>query len=310
MDAPTVMVLAIVFDVCFGDPRWLPHPVQAVGAAYAALDTLADRLGWRTRRFGALGVVLVAGGSGLLVYGVSHVPGWLGMLASLYFAYAGLALGGLLRHGRRAARYLEAEDLPAARQAVGGLVSRDVTGADAPALWRALAESVAENANDAFVAPLFWLAIGGPGLLWAYKAVSTADSMWGYRTERHGLLGWFGARADDVMAWLPARLTVMVMLPAAWLLGAGRDVSLHRIVADARKSASPNAGWPMAAAAWLCGCSMGGPSLYFGQVVHKPEMGPHGTAWNAKRFALLTRIVLLTCVIVSVITFSFMKWSW
>ena len=202
--------------------------------------------------------------------------------------------------GRRG--LLAQNDIEAARAAVAGLVSRDVSGLETADLWRALAESVAENANDAFVAPLFWLVLGGPAGLWAYKAVSTADSMWGYRTDRYHDFGWFAARADDVLAWLPARLTVLAMLPAAWSLGAGGGVLLRDIVVDAHKSASPNAGWPMAAAAWLCGGGMGGPSVYFGKLVEKPRLGPACGLWDARRFSLLSRVVLLTGVIVAVVT--------
>ncbi|MEA4856566.1 MAG: CobD/CbiB family cobalamin biosynthesis protein [Solidesulfovibrio sp.] len=291
MSETLLLLLAVALDLLCGDPPRLPHPVRAIGAAYAGLDRLADGLGWRNRLFGAAGVLLVAAASAGLVRGLAGLP-LVGWLAGLYFAYAGLALGGLLREGRRAARFLEANRTEDARAVVAGLVSRDVSALDADGLWRALAESVAENANDAFVAPLFWLAVSGPAGLWAYKAVSTADSMWGYRTPRYVRLGFFAARADDVLAWLPARLTVGAMWCAAWLLGLGRAVRLADVRRDARKSASPNAGWPMAAAAWLCGAAMGGEATYFGARVIKPIMGPPGAAWNAARYAKLDRMVV------------------
>ncbi|MHC1788411.1 adenosylcobinamide-phosphate synthase CbiB [Solidesulfovibrio sp.] len=293
-----LLPLAVGLDLLFGDPAGWPHPVRGIGWAYARCDALADRLGRRSRVFGAICVLAVAGGSAGLVWAASLLPG-LGPLCALYFAYAGLALGSLLAEGRRAARFLIAGDLEAARTAVGGLVSRDVAELNAPALWRALAESVAENANDGFVAPLFWLAVAGPAGLWAYKAVSTADSMWGYRTPRYRELGWFGARADDALAWIPARLTVAGLWLGARLLGLGRGVRLADIARDAAKSASPNAGWPMAAAAWLCGGGMGGPARYFGAVVEKPRLGPAAGSWDAPRYAKLSRMVLLTGFIIS-----------
>jgi adenosylcobinamide-phosphate synthase len=301
MNTSLLAAAAVLFDLILGDPPRLPHPVRAIGAAYAALDALADRLGWRTRCFGTCCVLAVAAASCAIVYGATRLPG-LGWLFALYFAYAGLAMGGLLREGRRAARFLKNNDPEGARQVVAELVSRDVSGLDAAGLWRALAETMAENANDAFVAPLFWLVLAGPGGLWVYKAVSTADSMWGYRTDRYLLLGWFGARADDVMAWLPARLTACVMLLAAPLLGLGKGVLLRDITADAKKSASPNAGWPMATAAWLCGGHMGGPSVYFGKLVEKPGLGPRNGCWDANRFSLLVQLILSTGIIVAVLT--------
>lgn len=304
MPTPVLILLAVLADLVLGDPPRLPHPVRWQGAAYARLDALADRLGRRDRLFGTVCVLAVAGISGGAVWLSARLPG-LGWLFGLYFAYAGLALGGLLREGRRAARLLAAGDTEAARRVVAGLVSRDVSAAGPRDLWRALAESVAENANDAFVAPLFWLAIGGPAGLWVYKAVSTADSMWGYRTVRHGRLGWFGARADDVLAYLPARLTAVALVLAACCLGVGRGVSWRAIARDAAKSPSPNAGWPMAAAAWLCDAAMGGPTVYFGAVVHKPVLGPSGQAWDAKRYATLSSMVLVAGAIITLITVFF-----
>jgi len=296
---PTVLLpLAVGLDLLLGDPAGWPHPVRAIGWCYDRLDALADRLGRRSRLFGAMSVCAVAGAGAALVWGASLLP-VLGPLCALYFAYAGLALGSLLAEARRAAHFLDAGDLEAARSVVGGLVSRETGELDAPQLRRALAESVAENANDGFVAPLFWLALAGPAGLWAYKAVSTADSMWGYRTPRHEALGWFGARADDVLAFAPARLTVAGLWLAAKLLGVGRGVKLSAIAGDARKSASPNAGWPMAAAAWLCGGGMGGASRYFGQIVAKPRFGPESGQWDAGRLRLLSRMVLLTGCIVA-----------
>ena len=300
---PTMLLpLAVVLDLLLGDPPGWPHPVRAIGWGYARLDVLADRLGWRNRLFGALCVLVLAGGSAVVVWAAGSLP-FFGSLAALYFAYAGLALGSLLAEARRAARFLIAGDMEAARAAVGGLVSRDTAALDAPDLWRALAESVAENANDGFTAPLCWLALGGPAGLWAYKAVSTADSMWGYRTARYQALGWFGARADDVLAFVPARLTVAGLWLAARLLGRGQGVKFGDIARDARKSASPNAGWPMAAAAWLCGGGMGGPSRYFDRIVEKPRLGPQAGQWNAERMRLLSRMVLFTGCIVAMAIF-------
>lgn len=300
---PTMLLpLAVVLDLLLGDPPGWPHPVRAIGWGYARLDALADRMDWRNRLFGAICVIFLAGGSAVVVWAACSLP-FFGPLAALYFAYAGLALGSLLTEARRAARFLMSGDLDAARTAVGGLVSRDTTALEAPELWRALAESVAENANDGFTAPLCWLALGGPAGLWAYKAVSTADSMWGYRTVRHEALGWFGARADDVLAYIPARLTVAGLWLAARLLGRGQGVKLGDIARDARKSASPNAGWPMAAAAWLCGGGMGGPSRYFDRIVDKPRLGPRAGQWNAERMRLLSRMVLLTGCIVAMAIF-------
>ena len=377
------------------------------------------------------GICLVSAATAALL---CALPSFWGTLCALYLAWAGLALGGLIREGKKALALIAAaqdapDKLPEARHAVAMLVSRDVHGMDVPDLYRSLAESLSENLNDAFVAPFFWLCAGGPIALWLYKSVSTMDSMWGYTNERFLYLGRASARLDDVLAYLPARLCVCIMLLAVWIekrlrslralvqcaqrqktlnprlhghdarerhkydsqglqennLGelhehgtqklhdydarklCGYDAQgLHdydarqneyfvthdastatvipaqagiqslskiatecyqpkkdtasltpphknkrpsafcmtksmtegamiwlkkifslqnwpgwRIVAvQAKQSASPNAGWPMATAAWLLGGRCGGPTPYEGRMVDKPIMGPQSGAWN------------------------------
>ncbi|NHZ47329.1 CobD/CbiB family cobalamin biosynthesis protein, partial [Nitratidesulfovibrio liaohensis] len=225
-----------------------------------------------------LAVMAVAGGVALAVWGLVRLPvlaPWLGALVAVYFAWAGLALGSLLREGRRTLHAIEHGTLDEARTAVSMLVSRDTAQLDRPDLRRALAETLAENFNDGFVAPFFWLLLGGPAGLWGYKAVSTMDSMWGYRTEEWCDLGRACARLDDVLAWVPARLSALFLWLSAPLAKVrGGWQGFGRMARDARSMESPNAGWPMSAAAWLHGAPMGGPTPYFGVVKHKPVLGP------------------------------------
>lgn len=291
MNATLYLIVPVLLDLALGDPGGWPHPVKTVGETLDILDRLADRRGWRARWFGAAAVIGLAFSVFWFVVALGRVPG-AGIVISVYLAYAGLALGGLWRETRKAARLLAKGDLAEARLAVGRLVSRDTSVMDEGALRRALAETLSENLNDAFVAPLCYLALGGPPLLWAYKVVSTADSMWGYRTPRYERLGWFGARADDVMAWLPARLTAWCLFLAGKLMGLGPSASMNRIAADAGRTKSPNAGWPMAAAAWMLGAPMGGPGVYFGVVVDKPRLGPETGEWDDARLVSLGRLVL------------------
>ncbi len=286
--------LALLLDLWLGDPRGLPHPVCGVGRVLRRAEAFARRHadglpeGARPaalRRAGVLAVVAVAGGVALVVWGMIRLPlfaPWLGALAAVYFAWAGLALGSLLREGQRTLHAIEHGTLDEARTAVSMLVSRDTAQLDRPDLRRALAETLAENFNDGFVAPLFWLLLGGPAALWGYKAVSTMDSMWGYRTEAWCDLGRACARLDDVLAWLPARLaTLFLWLSAPLALkdgGHGGWRGFGPMARDARSMESPNAGWPMSAAAWLHGAPMGGPTPYFGVVKHKPVLGPRPDA--------------------------------
>ncbi|TVM36770.1 adenosylcobinamide-phosphate synthase CbiB [Oceanidesulfovibrio marinus] len=312
-----VPVLALVLDILIGDPRWLPHPVVGLGRLAAWWERLARRMpasGTNAGAFlaGALGMVLLAGGAGWAAWRLSGL-GYAGPLLALYLSWSGLALGGLLREAHAAFRAVETGSIGEGRAAVAMLVSRDTTALDAPSLRKALAETLAENLNDGLVAPFFYLVLLGPGGLWAYKAVSTLDSMWGYRTPEYAWFGKAAARMDDVLAFIPARLTALGMVLAAALAGpVGPSFgSIARIVRgvrrDARKTSSPNAGWPMAAAAWIFGATMGGDAIYFGAWVPKPVLGPAeghvelsaegpGKEWTRERFVGLLRLCFMAGV--------------
>lgn len=286
-------MVVVCLDLLLGDPPGWPHPVRLIGAALSALEGLAQPLGERAKRVfgGAVAVLLPLGMAGA-VWLLQQLPG-VGWLAGLYFGFAGLALGQLLREARAVAKLADDGKIDQARQAVSYLVSRDTTNFDAPAVRRTLAETVSENFNDAFVAPLFYLCLGGPPLMWLYKAISTMDSMWGYKTERYNALGWAGARADDVLAWVPARLSAAVLVGAGFCLGLGARRAAVHVRADAAKMASPNAGWPMAACAWLLDAPMGGPATYFGVAMRKPALGPLAGEWTARHIRTLLRLILL-----------------
>ncbi len=284
-------VLATVLDLLLGDPHRLPHPVRLIGRWLDWLERHAREWVLGLKSSGALCVVLTAGGAWAVVEFLTGLR-YLGMILTLYFAYAGLALGELLDEGRDALELIEEGSLDEAREAVGGLVSRDTSGLDEAELRKTLAETMSENLCDGFVAPAFYLILGGPALMWAYKAVSTMDSMWGYRTERYQDLGWAAARADDLLAYVPARLTALFLLLAGAVLRLPWLEALRHVPAEARTMDSPNAGWPMSTCAWLLQASMGGPATYFGEAKIKPELGPKGQEWSIEKLKKLFRLMV------------------
>ncbi len=284
---------ALLLDLAFGDPACLPHPVRAIGGLMNRLEHLARKTAPDSRLAGALCLGVAVGATGAAVYGLTHLT-LLGPILALYFGFAGLALGTLLREGKKALSHLREGDLEKARQRVSGLVTRDVSNLDEKGVGRALAETLSENLNDAFVAPFFYLILAGPVGLWAYKTVSTMDSMWGYKTKKWRALGWAPARADDVLAFIPARITALVMITVGLALKLNAKAALARVIGDAKKSESPNAGLPMAAAAWLLGASMGGEAVYFNKVKQKPVLGPPGKAWDHAKLKKLLRLILFS----------------
>jgi adenosylcobinamide-phosphate synthase len=164
--------------------------------------------------------------------------------------------------------------LESGRSAVSHIVGRDPDQLDEPGVSRAAIESLAESTSDGIVAPLFWLWIGGlPGIL-MYKAANTADSMIGHKSERYLEFGWASARFDDLLNWIPARLTAVLIAAASFFVrGADPERSWSTALRDARKHDSPNAGWPEAAMAGSLGFRLGGPRSYDGEVHELPAFG-------------------------------------
>lgn len=289
---PFLPLLAVILDFCFRDAEPWPHPVRLIGRFLDFLEARARQ----QRRFtlsqaGWISLLLVCLITGALAWLGSSLP-LIGIFVSLYLAYSGLSLAGLLAEARNISSLLESGRHVEARNSLGMLVSRDTSPLDAEGVYRTLAETVSENINDGFVAPMFYLLLGGPVLLWVYKAVSTMDSMWGYSTSKWHRLGRAGAKTEDVLSAVPARITYLLAVPAALLLGLSWREVLRHTPSQARRMKSPNAGWPMAACALAVGAPMGGEALYFGQVRQKPRLGPAEGRWNKKAIQSLFRLTL------------------
>ncbi|MEF2231887.1 MAG: adenosylcobinamide-phosphate synthase CbiB [Pseudodesulfovibrio sp.] len=274
-----VPAVALILDSLFGDPQGMPHPVRCIGRGLDLYEASARKVGLNLRAAGWAAVVLFAIGAWSIAGVLTALP-YVGAFIAIYLAYAGLAMGCLVRDARRVAALLDSDDLPGARRALAMLVSRDTSALDPEGVRKTLAETVSENLNDGFVAPMFYLALFGPGGMWAYKAISTMDSMWGYRTDRFRDLGRGAAKTDDVLAWIPARLTAWALLLTGRMRGLDYARAKANFAADAAKMESPNAGWPMAAAAWLMDARMGGTAVYFGKAKEKPILGPEGRYWT------------------------------
>ncbi|MFD0850781.1 cobalamin biosynthesis protein, partial [Actinomadura adrarensis] len=263
------LLLGIALDALVGDPR-RGHPVAAFGRVARVLET---RLYADSRGRGVFYVgVLVGGAAGVGFLAERVVRGRpvarVGVTALATWAVlGGTSLG---RVGLRMARVLEAGDVDAGRELLSHLCARDPAGLDAAELARATVESVAENTSDAVVAPLVWGLVGGvPGLL-AYRAANTLDAMVGYRSPRYERFGWAAAKLDDVLNWVPARVTgVLAVVGAGDSAGRAWRVFLR----DGGRHPSPNAGRCEAAFAGALGVKLGGVNAYGGRVERREEMG-------------------------------------
>ncbi len=253
-------------DLLLGDPRWLPHPVRGVGWLIKRLEAF---LRWT-------GLPLYIAGVVLLLATASAACGivWLTLpWAAVYWIWTLLAIRDLDLEATLVIRRLDAGDLAGARDKLALIVGRDTAALNEPEILRAAIETVAENLGDAVVAPLFWLAAAGPVGMAGYKAVNTLDSMVGYRNERYGKLGWASARFDDVLNFIPARLTALLVWLCALLLRLDAGRSIHVTLRDARTQPSPNSGYPEAAVAGAIGVQLGGLNYYRGVPSLKNYLG-------------------------------------
>lgn len=269
------MAVAMAVDALSGWPSWLfariGHPVTWLGRLISAIDAAwnrdSDPPAFR-RAAGVAGALVVIALSVALGWMLqSLLPwGWIEIVLVGVLAWPLVALRSLHDHVAAVATPLHAGDIVAAREAVSRIVGRDPATLDEAGIARAAIESLAENASDGIVAPVFWGALFGlPGIL-GYKAINTLDSMIGHRSERHEAFGWAAARIDDVANFIPARLTGFLFV----LLAARRSEALSCMTRDARRHRSPNAGWPEAAMAGALGVRLSGPRIYHGSATDEP----------------------------------------
>jgi adenosylcobinamide-phosphate synthase len=276
MEQIAVLAVGFVFDQVLGDPPSWAHPVRWLGRYVQTLEIGLRRL-FPERLGGVILLLLVtgtAGGAawlGLELAGRWHPWARLGLATVL--VYYGLAARGLARHARRVLDACTKGDWEEARRRLSGIVGRDTQGLPPEEIYRACVETVGENTTDGVVAPLFYAALAGPVGLWAYKAVSTLDSMVGYRNERYLRFGWASARADDAANYLPARLTWLLLALAAALAGKRGGEALRLGWRDGRKHPSPNSGWGEATMAGALGVRLGGESRYGEVRSEKPLLG-------------------------------------
>jgi adenosylcobinamide-phosphate synthase len=268
----TLLALAVAVDFTAGDPVYAAHPVRLIGRSLQAIEAGLFRIGANgyaggIALFAALTVIWV-GGLSLLVVGAARVSPWLGSLLHLFLLYSLIALGDLLHHGWRIERALRRHDLADARTRVAQLVGRDTDRLDDAACRRAAIESLSENVTDGFVSPICWyVAAGLPGLV-LFKVVSTMDSMVGYKTPRYLRFGWCGARLDDVMNYLPARLTFLLAAVTAAVVPACSSVKALRVGwSQHALLPSPNSGWSEAAVAGAIQRKLVGPIWRGGALV-------------------------------------------
>jgi adenosylcobinamide-phosphate synthase len=272
------LALAVACDLALGDPVYRAHPVRLMGRTLEAFEQGLRRIGANgygggIALFFALSMLWVAAISGavLLAHAADARAGW---ILHGFLLYSLLALGDLLHHGWRIERALREGDLDRARTALAQLVGRDTGRMDAAACRRAAVESLSENLTDGFTAPLCWYVAGGLPALVLFKVVSTMDSMVGYKTARYVRFGWCGARLDDLMNFVPARVTWLLLGAVALVLPGCSGRKAWRVgLAQHALLPGPNSGWSEAATAGAVERRLVGPIWMDGRLVTETWIG-------------------------------------
>lgn len=272
-----------LLDLCLGDPHSMPHPVRAIGNLIVWLEKYLRPAGKKhatergERRAGVLFVclvLLVTGSVAGVILWISRLGGiWIQTVVEAVMTYYLLAARSLRDESMAVCRKLEAGEIEEARYAVSMIVGRDTKPLSEAGIARAAVETVAENASDGVIAPLFYLAIGGPLLGWLYKAVNTMDSMVGYKNDRYLHFGRAAAKLDDLVNLIPSRLAALLLIVSAYLLRYDGKNAYRIWRRDRRNHKSPNSAQTESACAGALGLRLAGDAWYFGKLVPKPYIG-------------------------------------
>ena len=307
------MAVAMAVDALLGWPAPLfarvGHPVTWLGRLITTVDIAwnrpSDAPAFRRAAgvAGALVVIAVSAALGWVLQSVLAL-GWIQFVLVGILAWPLVALRSLDDHVAAVASPLQAGDIAGAREAVSRIVGRDPATLDEAGIARAAIESLAENASDGIVAPVFWGALFGLPGIFGYKAINTLDSMIGHRSERHEAFGWAAARIDDVANFIPARLTGFLFV----LLAPRRAEALSCMTRDARRHRSPNAGWPEAAMAGALGVRLSGPRIYHGSITNEPWLNEGArdplAADITQGLAVYRRAMLLLAGLLAILSFA------
>ncbi len=320
MYTAAVLCFAFLLDFIFGDPKNFPHPVVLIGKMIAKGEKILCSRFSKTRggefTGGMLLSVLVVCISFFLPFCLCNflytLHPALRLIAEVFFCYQILAAKSLQTESMKVYHALQKGDIMEARRFLSYIVGRDTEKLDETSIIKGAVETVAENTCDAVIAPMLYIVLGGAPLGFLYKAVNTLDSMIGYKNDKYLYFGKFAARLDDVLNFIPARLSATLLIFSAFVSGYDGKNALKIFLRDRYKHKSPNSGQSEAACAGALNIELGGDSFYFGELVHKNTLGDPVKApapENIKDANRLTTAASLTFLIVITIVFILYKGS-
>lgn len=299
-----VIFLAFVLDLVLGDPVRPTHPVVLIGKLITFLERILYGIFKTSIGLKVAGIILWILTVPTVYFMTSAVIGacyeinyWLGFTLSVWLVYTSIATKNLADEALAILAELKKGNIKKARVRLGGIVGRDTDKLPLEEICRATVETVAENTVDGIISPLFYAFVGGAPLALAFKAASTLDSMVGYRNERYINFGWFSAKMDDILNYVPARLGGILIVAASFFLKLDGKNALRTMLKDAGKHKSPNAGIPEAAFAGALGIRLGGWNSYSGKLHFYPYMGEKKRDINLEDIKLSVNLSVCTAIL-------------
>ncbi len=292
-----------ILDLIFGDPRRIPHPVRLIGRLIAALEKDVRKHFSGHLFFGgtllAVTVLTLSTAISLAIIFVSYsINFWLGTAVESVLTCFIIAAKDLKKESMNVCRELEKGDIEGARKAVSMIVGRDTQRLDADGIARAAVETVAENTSDGVTAPIIFTALFGACGGYFYKAANTMDSMIGYKNERYFKIGKCAAKIDDVLNFLPSRITAVIMIFCSFLLGYNAKNALKIWLRDRKKHASPNSAQTESVCAGALELRLAGDAFYFGELHKKEYIGDEIRRIEPQDICRANRLMYLTSVVV------------
>lgn len=284
------VIIAYILDLVLGDPYWLPHPIRFIGWLIKRTERVLRKwiagedagLAVRERKAGLVLCAFVVGAVAFIVWGILQVAVLLHPtlfhIVNIYFIYSALAAKCLAVEAKKIFRVVKKGDIIESRNMLAMLVGRETSQLSEKEIIRGVVETTAENTVDGVLSPLMYAILGsvfglGAPLVYAFKAASTLDSMVGYMNDKYINFGRVSAKFDDVLNYVPARLSGIIIPMSAMLTGKSFKRSFSIMLRDRRNHKSPNCAYPEAAVAGALGVRIGGNNVYFGKVVEKPTIG-------------------------------------
>ncbi len=303
-----VLMGAFVLDLLFGDPRAIPHLIVGFGNLIAWGEKKWNHGVVRFEKGMLLTIfcVFLVGGSSVLLQFILTGLGfwWLQIIISTILLFYCLANKTLVKEGKAVFNELEYQGIEAGRKRLSWIVGRDTSKLTVQQIRKATFETMSENLSDGVIAPLFYFVCFGVTGALVYKMINTLDSMIGYKNNRYERFGKFAAKLDDVVNYIPARLTAILML-----LVSLKIKGLFFVFKEGKKHSSPNAGYPEAALAYVLSCQFGGPNVYYGKLVDKPFIGNDTRELKHKEINTVSAInyKVAFCFVLGVVLFFVLK---